>query len=159
MRPSLDRTNKGWLLPVAALFGVIMLVFTSGPAQAATYTSGSKVWNAEDDAGGINAWAWLDKAGVGGSQDYKATFYANDELLAVQVDDEMVSNAKITVAVYDKNGQHVDTDTFTVAPGTMDWLELGSPDGTGDIPEWYKVYVKICVGSSDTCTPYIRGRA
>ncbi|MEQ4305241.1 hypothetical protein ABNF97_28325 [Plantactinospora sp. B6F1] len=151
--------RKRFLVPITALCAVVGLLLAGGPAQAATYNKYTRTQASNQDAGGIDTWAWLNKVGAGSEIDYQVHFQAYGEKLWVYVRVGMASKGKVTVVVYDTTGKHVDTDTFTVDIGENRELNLGTPDGSGNIAEGYTVYSRICVGNSTTCTPYAKGRA
>ena len=154
------RVRKGLGLPIAILFTVAGLAFTASPGQAQGYPYDKYTdrWASPDDAGGIDTRAWLDRFG-NGDTDYEVVFYANGEWLRIHVDDDMQSRGKVTAVIYDRSGRHVDTDTFTTDIGEWEWINLDIPGYTNNLPEGYDVYTKICVGLSDTCTPYVKGNA
>ncbi|MUL42628.1 hypothetical protein FZ103_15855 [Streptomonospora sp. PA3] len=157
--PGAKTIRRAVLVPAAALLAAAGLLVTGSPAQAATYYSSVKTYESSRDSGGIDTSAILDKAGFRGRTDYGVWFYAYGETVSMDVESDMYSRGKVTVVIYDRNGQWVDTQKYTVGIGARREINLDIPGYTNDLPEGYGVYTKICVGLSDTCTPYVRGNA
>jgi len=65
------------------------------------------------------------------------------------------TEAVARVWVYNKSGTLVDTDTFTT--GTRDSYNLGTPDGSGNIPEGYDIRFQLSGGG--VTSGYWWGRA
>ncbi len=86
----------------------------------------------------------------------EANFDANGEELRLLDDRQDGQLAIAQVWVYNKSGTLVDTDTFST--GSVDRFNMGTPDGSGDIPEGYEVRINICVGNI-TCAGTAKGRA
>lgn len=70
----------------------------------------------------------------------------------MQTDDDKAEAHVIVL----KNGVAVDNDHFVT--GTQDWYELGTPDGSGDIPEGYRVKIKLC-RKDYQCSNWYTGKA
>ncbi|MER6618003.1 hypothetical protein [Streptomyces xantholiticus] len=125
------------------------LFVTSGQAHAATWTSSTSTNASSKDPGGIDAYSNLMKDG---KIYYGVLFQASGEWLAMA--DSLADGhaARAEVIVVDQNGKFMDSDTFyaSTADGAV-WLNLGAPDGTGDIPEGYEVRIGVCINETTTC--------
>jgi hypothetical protein len=138
------------LLPAGVLAAAMGLFITSGQAHAATWTSSTSTNASSKDPGGIDAYSNLMKDG---EIYYRVLFQASGEWLAMA--DTLADGhaARAEVIVVDQNGKFMDSDTFYSS--TADeavWINLGTPDGTGDIPEGYEVRIRVCINETTTCS-------
>lgn len=88
---------------------------------------------------------------------YTVSFWPQDETLNVMDRRSDGHQARAQVRVSSPGGTLVDTDTYYTSYDTT--FKLGSPDGSGDIPEGYNVLVRVCVGETEQCGPWVRGIA
>lgn len=88
---------------------------------------------------------------------YTVSFWPQDETLNVMDRRSDGYQARAQVRVSSPGGTLVDTDTYYTSYDTT--FDLGSPDGSGDIPEGYNVMVRVCVGETEQCGPWSRGIA
>jgi len=102
--------------------------------------------DSDDDAGGYGVRIVLRHPDSNSASAYNAEFDPYDEELWVEDNWTDGRRAVAEVRVYNGNGQLVDTDRFSV--GTSQTFDLGTPDGSGNIPEGYGVDVRLCAGSS-----------
>lgn len=150
---------------IVALFTLVSVAATSlavaVPAQGAspwtTSTSRFFTYPADDD---LALELIVDHGGTS-QNDYSARFYPYGEVLKLSDNRSDGYAARAHVNVYNKSGTKVDTDTLytTQNAWTTRHIELGTPDGSGNIPEGYTVSIKLCVNGIDVCTNYIVTRA
>jgi hypothetical protein len=139
----------------AAVIGVATTA--AMPAQAATWTERTE---SGTDQHGTWATAGLSTNWQYGHASYYIHFDPYGEMLTLS--DRMRDGhaARGEVLVYDLNGRLVDEDTFYAgvdeSPRT---INLGTPDGSGNIEENYKVWIRVCINETSTCTSYVRGIA
>lgn len=154
------------LISLGALLAALGLVFAIAPAaHAVTYEKKIANWASGNDPGGRDASARLVTSG--GDTHYKVLFRANDEIVhlydnydenAGPYDNDVPGVAE--VRVYNTKGVRVVNTGYAV---TTTWsprsYEL-SLNGDSDIPEGYKIQLRMCVDTSQTsCTPWVYGIA
>lgn len=153
------------LLSLGAMLAALGLIFAVAPAaHAITYKKEIANWASGNDSGGRDASARLVTSG--GATHYKVLFRANDEI--VHLYDNYDENAGpndndvpgvAEVRVYNTNGVRVVNTGYAV---TTSWsprsYEL-SLNGSSDIPEGYKVQIRMCMEFQTSCTPWVYGVA
>lgn len=147
------------LLPSGAAAAAMGLVLTASPAHAVTWESHTQTGASSTDPGGVYAISALQRAD-GETGGYWSEFNPDGEHLYLKDAYADGHSARATVLVFDKNGTYVDGDTFyaATADGWMDF-NLGTPDGSGDIPEGYRVSIRVCINDTTTCSAYAKGFA
>lgn len=88
---------------------------------------------------------------------YRASFWPRGETLNLLDSISDGHQARANVEVRNRNGTVVDRDTFRTSSSAE--FNLGTPDGTGNIPEGYQVWVQVCVGNTGHCAPWVMGVA
>jgi hypothetical protein len=150
-----------WLLPIGAVASTLALLFGStAPAYAAGYRTTTYGFYDEDpDGSGAAAIIrWHNDAG-GSVPRYQAHFYPNGEMLVVRDDYADGHAAKVIVGVYD-GSDLIDSDLFYVGTAeTGKSINLGTPDGTGNIKDGLRVTIKLCINETSVCTDTVNGRA
>lgn len=147
-----NRMRRGLMLALAtAVFGGLSI--TTGPSASAAATLQPKVFHNPAD-GGTYAQLW-ELHGPTNTLAYQAAFHPYGETLVVW--DRLTDGFEATVVlkVYDRDHNLVDTDKFTT--GKDRTFNLGTPDGSGDITEGYKV--KFILNAGAYTTPPIEGTA
>ncbi|WP_147915407.1 hypothetical protein [Ruania zhangjianzhongii] len=115
------------------------------------------IWdNAANDDGGRWAQSILHVRGDD-LDTYTASFWPRGERLNLLDNLSDGHQARANVEVRDRNDNVVDRDTFYTSSNTD--FNLGTPDGTGNIPEGYQVWIQVCVGDTDHCAPWVLGYA
>ncbi|HEY9411304.1 MAG TPA: hypothetical protein VIP77_17125 [Jiangellaceae bacterium] len=159
------RPRLAHLLPIAAVVGLLVSLVNLVPAQAATwvpYTEDLSSAEEAKDPDGNGGEVGLKHCYSGGGcvQDYVAVFYDNGEMLKVYDNLRDGHATKVQVSVLNRNGTSVDTDTYYVGSSESGKVfDLGTPDGSGDIPENYTVKIKVCINEVGMCTNYVTYRA
>ncbi|MGW7284609.1 hypothetical protein ACWGH4_03795 [Streptomyces sp. NPDC054847] len=102
------------------------------------------------DSDGEGASAMLYEVG-NSTRNAIASFNPYGEVLAVedQRQDGLLATAQ--VLVYDKSGTRVDVDNLSTGE-SYETFNLGTPDGSGDIPEGYTVKLNISIGNQSCGT-------
>lgn len=145
----------------AILVGAFLAALAAAPAQAASpYREVSGTWVDCCERGGRNVELILDRSDHSGWE-YVTRFYAWGERL--ELTDRYADGhaARAEVRVYNKSGSLVDTDTFYTtqdSPTSRD-INMGTPDGSGNIPEGYEVRIKLCINETSICTSALWGKA
>ncbi|MFC4337001.1 hypothetical protein [Salininema proteolyticum] len=155
---TLKRLAAGTFAMLAGL--TLALTVSAGTAQAVAvegcslrfdYWSGTKT--TPYDSGGADAWI---NGRCNGEVYYKVNFNAYGEELRLEDRHTDGRRARTIVEVY--NGDNLkDTDVFANA-GTETY-NLGTPDGSGNIPEGYRVEMRLCVGDIGCSSDFAWGRA
>ena len=115
------------------------------------------IWdNAANDAGGRWAQSILSERGDD-LELYRASFWPRGETLNLLDSISDGDQARANVEVRNRNGTVVDRDTFRTSSSAE--FNLGTPDGTGNIPEGYQVWIQVCVGNTGHCAPWVMGVA
>ncbi|WP_371099383.1 hypothetical protein [Streptomyces sanglieri] len=152
-----NRMRHGLMLALATVvFGGLSI--TTGPSASAATTLVPKVFKNpfDGDTGGVSAYAQLrEYQGVGYIVRYQAVFHAEGETLEVWDRLTDGSEATVVLKVYDRDNNLVDTDKFTT--GKDHTFNLGTPDGSGNITEGYKV--RFILSGGGYTTPPIEGIA
>lgn len=112
--------------------------------------------SASNDAGGWWAQSILYDANNPADL-YQVSFWPRGETLNVMDRRSDGQQARAEVTVENRSGVTVDRDTFYSSYDST--FNLGTPDGSGDIPEGYRVYIRVCIGNSDLCSPWTQGVA
>ncbi|MEV5205452.1 hypothetical protein [Streptomyces sp. NPDC053720] len=130
------------------------LSIAASPSASANPVLIPKVYTdaTDGDSGGVSAFAELSR---GTNLCYRAAFHAKGETLDVWDRCKDGYEAKVTVKVYNLLGILVDLDEFTAGQDTT--FNLGTPDGSGDIHEGYKVV--LVLSAAGFSTPPIKGTA
>lgn len=152
-------------ITATALAGGVMLAMAPTAASALS-TADTEYWSytdnsaSDDDNGGKDAiGALYPKGSEPGDYHYRAEFAAYGEVLTLQDLASDGYHAKAYVNVYDEHGTHVDKDTFILPEDTgRETYNLGTPDGTGNIPEDHKVTIQVCIDGAG-CSQKISGKA
>ena len=115
------------------------------------------IWDkASNDAGGW--WAQSIMYVESSTTDrYQVSFWPRGETLNVMDRRSDGQPARAEVRVENRNGVTVDRDTFYTTYDST--FNLGTPDGSGNIPEGYRVYIRVCIGNSDQCSVWTQGVA
>ena len=132
-------THAGVLVGAMASLAIV-----APPASAACsgFCEYTNAWDSKTDGGGENAVAVLYSNGNDREHwDYRAMFVADGEKLLLTDNLTDKRQAVADVYVYNKRGYFVDKDHFMI--GTNKTYQLGSPDGSGDIPEGYSVVIRV----------------
>ena len=112
--------------------------------------------SASNDAGGW--WAQSIVYDANNPTDrYQVSFWPRGETLNVMDRRSDGQPARAEVTVENRSGVTVDRDTFYSSYDST--FNLGTPDGSGNIPEGYRVYIRVCIGDSDRCSPWSQGVA
>lgn len=115
------------------------------------------IWDdAANDAGGRWAQSILHERGDD-LEKYMASFWPRGETLDLMDNLSDGHQARANVEVRDRNDNVVDRDVFYTSSNAE--FNLGTPDGTGNIPEGYQVWVQVCVGNTGHCAPWVLGYA
>ncbi|MEV5203403.1 hypothetical protein [Streptomyces sp. NPDC053720] len=111
-----------------------------------------------NDAGGTDAWMslWANQ-GVGDHHLSSTKFHAYGEVLTVEDRIEDGAQVVVDVRVYDTKLNLRDTDKFTCP--TECKYDLGTPDGSGDIPEGWVVKFRVGTDTMPYRTGWINGSA
>lgn len=112
--------------------------------------------SASNDAGGWWAQSIIMEAN-NTSNFYQVSFWPRGETLNVMDRRSDGQPARAEVTVENRSGVTVDRDTFYSTYDST--FNLGTPDGSGNIPEGYRVYIRVCIGDSDRCSPWAQGIA
>lgn len=145
-------------MPLSAIAAAFAIFGTTSTAHAAIEweTRVTSMKEAHDDPGGYNAWVEIWEKGHVDEQ-VEVRFDANGEVLSLYDGRQDGQYAIAEVFVYNKSGTRVDTDVFKTGL-SREQFNLGTPDGSGDIPEGYVVKINVCVGNI-TCTGTGKGVA
>ena len=111
---------------------------------------------AANDNGGWWAQSILEERGDQLNK-YQVGFWPRGERLHLMDRISDGHQARANVEVRNHSGDVVDRDTFYTSYDAE--FNLGTPDGTGDIPEGYQVWVQVCVGDTGHCAPWVLGYA
>ncbi|WP_147915406.1 hypothetical protein [Ruania zhangjianzhongii] len=115
------------------------------------------IWDeAANDAGGWWAQSIMYDESVP-SDRYQVSFWPRGETLHVMDRRSDGQPARAEVRVENRSGVTVDRDTFYTTYDST--FNLGTPDGSGNIPEGYRVYIRVCIGDSDRCSVWTQGIA
>lgn len=131
------------------------------PAGSIHHCSGAwcfqSIWDkAANDAGG--QWAQSIMYDESAHSDlYQVSFWPRGETLNVMDRRSDGQSARAEVRVENRSGVTVDRDTFYSTYDST--FNLGTPDGSGNIPEGYRVYIRVCIGDSDRCSVWTQGIA
>lgn len=111
-----------------------------------------------NDAGGTDAWMSL-RSTTGAGYHYLSytKFHAYGEVLTVEDRLEDSNQVVVDVRVYDTKLNLRDTDKFTCP--TECKYDLGTPDGSGDIPEGWVVKFRVGTDTMSYRTDWISGSA
>lgn len=144
-------------LTTGAAATVLAVGASAGTANAATWTSNTRVWVSADDPGGLGASSVL----LRDAKTYYTVLFEphGEELL---MEDLLADGhaARAEVIVVNASGRFVESDTFysSTADGAR-WINLGTPDGSGNIPEDYEVRIRVCINETSTCSWWESGIA
>lgn len=152
--PRTSRRNRAAVL--ASVTTALCMVGIAGGSPAAAAVA-SEHYTSPEDRGGVNGWTEIrnyNSHGTGYWLYYRAEFIAPGEYLKLMDNVSDGSEAHAVVKVYNRSGKLVDTDTFDT--GTKATYNLGTPDGSGDVPEGYKIKITVSGGGflGDTITCY-----
>ncbi|MFE7245300.1 hypothetical protein [Streptomyces sp. NPDC057580] len=111
--------------------------------------TGIETKDSSDDAGGVDIFGYI-RSTTGGGYYYRytAVFNAYDEKLRVRDEFADGHEAVVDMKFYNRSGDLVDTDQFVC--GNDCTYNLGTPDGSGDVPEGYRVAMKLSAGGDTT---------
>lgn len=156
-----SRLRRGLWSLLTVLAAVVGLVAVSGPANAVTWYDFEETWVGSSDPDGRWAHAWLTTNSNGDGASYEIMFNPYGEMLYLVDSMSDGHAARGELLVYDRSGDLVDRDTFYRDTGDdpLDTLDLGTPDGSGNIPDGYNVWMRVCINETSTCTSYVRGTA
>ncbi|MDF3143449.1 hypothetical protein [Streptomyces sp. T21Q-yed] len=157
------KVRKAAKMLSTATLAVVIGLGAAGTAHAVTWHARTYSGDSLTDAGGARwaeAFLYPDDDNVA----YYAKFNPDGEELIAY--DRLADGhaTRIEMSVYSSynpdDGFLVDRDTFYVstADGTKTF-NLGSPDGSGDIPEDYSINMRVCINETVHCTDWVRGRS
>jgi hypothetical protein len=136
---------------VAATLALALTAALTTAAPAAAGTMGCTGWTAPAPRGnGTDVTIKIREysGNVAAYDRYLLSFYSYGETLKLWDGLTDGTEAVAKVWVYNKQGQLVDTDTFRT--GTTQTYNLGTPDGSGDVPEGYTLRFELS-GGGVTC--------
>lgn len=92
-----------------------------------------------------------------GDNFYRVSFWPQREELRLLDRRADGHQARAEVVVRNHAGHVVDRDTYFSRYDAN--FNLGTPDGSGDIPEGYRVAIRVCADQTNHCSPWARGTA
>lgn len=129
-----------WLARTVAAFAVALFAATAVGVGAASAFQGDYYFYRDDgDRGGSSGHVWLEDSRC--DICYSVQFWAKGERLHLWDFLSDGRRAEAVVVVYDRSGTIVDVDRFFT--GTNEEYNLGTPDGSGNIPEGYQVTMRV----------------
>ena len=104
----------------------------------------------DDDSGGSSGWVY--KGDEDAEDDhYSVRFLAEGERLAVWDSYSDGHEAEVTAYITEPGGEMVDFDRFRTGSYDGAYYNLGTPDGSGNVPEGYKVWIRLRHTGGDWC--------
>ncbi|NGN65910.1 hypothetical protein G5C51_18665 [Streptomyces sp. A7024] len=129
-------------LLIVAAAGLALAAGTGTPAQAASYETTVDRYTDDGDDGGSSGSIDLHEPDNYENTYYSAQFWAKGEDFHLWdfVTDGREAQA-VVIVYHPRTGEQLDVDRFKVSPDRH--YKLGTPDGSGNIPEGYKVTVRL----------------
>lgn len=115
-------------------------------------------WGGDVDPGGIMAWTTMWEATNAGHY-YKALFDPYGEVLHVSDRFTDREQACAQVVVIDPATNRVVDRDSGLCTTYERRVNLGTPDGSGDIAEGLGVSIRVCTSETNVCSGWITGRA
>ncbi|WP_370614679.1 hypothetical protein [Mumia sp. Pv 4-285] len=128
---------------VVAASGLALGAAATSPAQAAVDYDSRAIdrWSDSDPGGRALSWTLFPRGSSYADVHYSAYFEPSGELLYIRDNKSDGREAQVELRVFNTSGKLVDVDNFSC--GYRCTENLGTPDGSGNIPEDYHVVMKL----------------